>query len=113
VSDTDQISDGYHTFGELYEQRRALIAVLATLATFEGDAWRSKSHHPDDEPMFAGHFIVGIDLPTGPVTYHFGLEHWDDFTPVPECDHAPKWDGATPADTVSRCLELVRSVADR
>jgi hypothetical protein len=104
---TDQISDGYHTFGELYDHRRALTAVLATVAA--DDSWRSKAHHPDDEPMFeGGYFIVGIELPTGTITYHYKLSHWDDFAAVPELEHAPKWDGAGPDETVSRLLELAR-----
>jgi hypothetical protein len=111
---TDEISDGYHTFGELYEHRRALTAVLASAAASMGDSWRSKAHHPDDGPMFeGGYFIVGIELPTGTITYHYSLEHWDDFAAVSEREHAPKWDGASPADTVSRCLEMARIVAER
>jgi hypothetical protein len=112
-TETDEVSDGYHTFGELYEHRRALTAVLAAAASNDGDSWRSKAHHPDDAPMFeGGYFIVGIKLPTGVITYHYQLKHWDDFAAVPELPHAPKWDGATPADTVSRCLALARMVAD-
>jgi hypothetical protein len=112
-SGADEISDGYHTFGELYDHRRALTAVLASAAAGDAKSWRSKAHHPDDdEPMFEGHFVVGIELPTGMIRYHYGLTHWDDFPAVPELEHAPKWDGATPADTVTRCLELARLVAE-
>lgn len=106
--DTDQVTDGFHTFGELYDHRRALTAVLAAGAASSGDAWRSKRHHPDDDSMYYGYFIVGIQLPTGLITYHYKLEHWDDFGAVPELLHAPKWDGATPADTVTRLLDLAR-----
>lgn len=108
------ISDGYHTFGELYEHRLALTAVVASWAAQrpEPAAWRSKAHHPDDSPMFeGGYFIVGIELDTGPITYHYKLPHWDDFAAVPELDHAPKWDGATPGDTVTRLLGLARLMA--
>jgi len=102
------ISDGYHTFGELYDHRRALTAVVAVSAATSGDSWRSKAHHTEDGPMFDGSFIVGIELPTGTITYHYNLEHWDDFTGVPELEHAPKWDGASPDDTVARLLETAR-----
>lgn len=108
---TDEITDGHHTFGELYDHRRALTAVLAGAAASAGDSWRSKAHHPDDDLMFeGGYFIVGIELPTGTITYHYKLSHWGDFPSVPVLEHAPKWDGASPADTVSRCLELARSL---
>lgn len=109
-----QLTDGFHTMEELYEHRRALTAVLAVYhaAAQPGAAWRSKAHHPDDGPMFdGGYFIVGIELDTGTITYHYKLSHWDDFAAVPEVPHAPKWDGATPADTVTRCLELAREMA--
>jgi hypothetical protein len=113
-ADTDEISDGYHTFGELYDHRRALTAVLAAGAASTGDSWRSKAHHPDDDPMFeGGYFIVGIELPTGTITYHYKLSHWDDFAAVPEIEHAPKWDGAAPGATVNRLLELARMVAEQ
>jgi len=111
-AETDQVSDGYHTFGELYDHRRALTAVLAGAAASEGDSWRSKAHHPEDGPMFeGGYFIVGIDFPTGTITYHYKLSHWDDFAAVPEREHAPKWDGAAPADTVTRLLAAAREMA--
>lgn len=114
AGDTDQISDGYHTFGELYDHRRALTAVLAAAAAgTAGDSWRSKAHHPEDGPMFeGGYFIVGIELPTGTITYHYKLSHWDDFAAVPEREHAPKWDGAAPSETVDRLLATARLVAD-
>jgi hypothetical protein len=104
---TDEITDGHHTFGELYDHRRALTAALAVVLASQlaGRAWRSKAHHPDDDPMFeGGYFIVGIVLPTGTITYHYKLSHWDDFAQVPELEHAPRWDGATPSDTVTRLL---------
>lgn len=111
--EVSQVSDGHHTFGELYDHRRALTALLATMAATEGDAWRSKAHHPDDSPMFeGGYFIVGINLPTGTITYHYKLRHWDDFRGVPELEHAPKWDGAMPVDTVIRLMDAVGLVID-
>lgn len=109
-AETDQITDGYHTFGELYDHRRALTAMLAAsliwYAPFGWTAWRSKAHHPDDSPMFeGGYFIVGIELSDATVTYHYKLSHWDDFAAVPEVEHAPKWDGAGPDETVARLLD--------
>lgn len=41
------------------------------------------------------------------------MKHWDDFGAVPELEHAPKWDGATPDDTVTRLLAVARLVAER
>lgn len=104
VIDKGEISDGYHTFNELYAHRLALTAVLAQILP----SWRSREHHPDDAPMFeGGYFIVGIDLPAvGTITYHYKLEHWDRFEGVDVFRHARKWDGAPPAATVERLLRL-------
>lgn len=106
-----QLTDDYHTMEELYEHRRALTAELArAYADSSRSAWRSKAHHPDDAPMFeGGYFIVGIELETGTITYHYKLEHWDDFARVPEVPHAPKWDSATAGDTVTRLLASARA----
>lgn len=110
-AETDQITDGYHTFGELYDHRRALTAALmASLVWYAPvQAWRSRAHHPDGDPMFEGYFIVGADLPEGTITYHYKLSHWDDFAALPEREHAPAWDGAPPSATVDRLLAWARA----
>lgn len=102
-SDMDGVSDGYHTFGELYDHRRALTAAL--LKCNRDISWRSKAHHPDDKPMFEGYFVVGIDLPTGQISYHYKLDHWEDFHGIPIFKHAPKYDGHTPELTVERLID--------
>jgi hypothetical protein len=108
LSDQIEVSDGHHTFDELYDHRRALTAALCK-ALPDRLSWRSREHHPSDSPMFeGGYFIVGVELPTGTITYHYKLTHWDDFEGVTEVEHAPRWDGALPPDTVTRLLEWAR-----
>lgn len=107
VTEDGEVSDGYHTFGELYAHRRALTAALVKALGWE--SWRSKNHHPEGDPMFPGYFIVGINLPTGTITYHYELKYWDDFSGAEELKHAPKWDGAAPAATVERLLAWAKS----
>lgn len=106
------VSDGYHTFRELYDHRCVLTAVLATIGAINGDAWRSKAHHPDDAAIFDGYFIVGIDLPSGVVTYHYPLTDWDRFEAVQVLEHAPQWDGHSPADTVDRLLDFAQHLTE-
>lgn len=92
-------SDGYHTFDDLYDHRRALTAALA--ACLPSWSIRTRQHHPSDEtPMFDGCFLVVIDLPGGQVRYHYGLDHWTEFDHVREVDHAPLYDETGPADTI-------------
>lgn len=102
--DADTVSDGYHTFGELYDHRRALTVALTN--SWPELSWKSKEHHPEDNPMFeGGYFIVGMTLPNGQISYHYKLHHWDDFSNVMEVPHAPKWDGHTPELTIQRLIE--------
>lgn len=101
LPDKGNISDGYHTFGELYFHRMLLFAVIC-----KGNAdkaWRSKLH--DDGTMFDNYFIVGVTTPEGNFTYHYHEQHWNHFAGVKELERAPKWDGHTAVD-VTRLLSL-------
>ena len=91
---TGETSDGYHTFNELYEHRLALTVALVRKTP--DLAWRSLRHHVGGDPMFDGYFIVGLDLPTGTITYHYDLKHWELFDAARTLDNAPAWDGAPP-----------------
>ena len=97
-------SDGYHTFGELYSHRTALLAALVKVLPAKM-TWKSKKH--SDGTMFDDMFIVGIDLPEGTISYHVhmseenGESNWELFQ-CKELDKAPVWDGYTPNDVVER-----------
>lgn len=95
-----EVSDGYHTFDELYHHRMALTAALCKL--MPDKAWRSLKHAENGDPMFEGFFVVGIDLPEGQISYHYKLEEWPLFDHVNTLENAPVWDGHTPADVVGR-----------
>lgn len=97
----NSLSDGYHTFGELYHHRAVLFAMICN--EHKDRAWKSLLHHNPDDEMFEGMFIVGIDTPFGQVTYHYDLPYWDIFK-VQELERAHKWDGSTPNDCVERML---------
>jgi hypothetical protein len=109
---TGETSDGYQTFRELYDHRRALTAALAkSLAKFAPWwVWRSRAHHPDDSPCYDGYFIVGISFPghLKPITYHYADQFWDDFVTCETLPHAPKWHRAGPAETITRLLDYAR-----
>ena len=98
---TKDISDTYHTFGELYHHRAILFSVI--LNNNKDKAWKSWLHH--DGTMFDKMFIVGIDTPQGQYTYHYNPEYWDLFD-VKILDNAPVYDGHLPKD-IDRLLSLV------
>ena len=105
VDQVKNISDGWHTFQDLYDHRKALTAMLVSL--LPALSWKSKKHDDEENnPMFDGKFIVGIDLSSGTITYHYDLKDWDLFH-CKELPHAKKWDGATPEDTVKRLIKSI------
>ena len=65
-----EISDGYHTFNELYYHRMLLFSIICNQN--KEIAWKSKLH--DDGTMFDDYFIVGITTPKGDFTYHYELK---------------------------------------
>lgn len=66
------------------------------------DAKRSLREHHHDGTMYDGMFIVGIDTPAGPATYHYDVEPYWDMFPCEVLDRAPEWDGHTPDDAIER-----------
>lgn len=100
---TNDISDGCHTFGELYDHRAKLFSIICNQDFICENAWKSRLH--DDGTMFDGYFIVGINTPKGQATYHYEMKYWDYFH-IKELDKAPKWDGHTPNEAIERLLSL-------
>lgn len=99
-----KISDGNHTFADLYFQRMSLISVICSC--YPELSWKSKKHSDEEnDPMFNGCFIVGINTPNGIATYHFKLEYWDEFS-IKELKHAPKYDGYSQEEVLSRVMSL-------
>lgn len=106
--DNSQVSDGYHTFGELYAHRISLyIALCKILATHKESGypsvkiWRSKTH--SDGAKWDGWFILGIStIPNTQITYHLPESDWSRTEFAQTLDKAPEWDGHTSADVLDR-----------
>lgn len=102
-----EISDGYHTFNELYHHRATLFSMICN--SMPDKAWKSKLHDTGD--MFDGMFIVGIETPEGQATYHYDIEPYWDMFKVKELEKAPKWDGHTPQEAIDRISKISANVA--
>ena len=101
-----ELSDGHHTFEELYRQRMVLFCTLCN--TYPELSWKSKKHFDEiHDPMFPGDFIVGINTPEGVATYHFKMTYWDLFQ-VPVMEHAPYYDHYTSEMVLERVSSLVK-----
>src|SRR6187402_3492072 len=81
--DMDEITDGFHTFGELYEFRKQYNACLFNLWSKLGMFDVHKSWHHHDELGCFGNvgkwFIVVAVLPSGQISNHYPAKEWDLF----------------------------------
>lgn len=110
------MSDGYHTFNELYHLRAVLFSVICNLHPL--CSWKAKKHH--DGTMYDGMFIVGINTSEGQATYHYDIDPYWDMFKVPEAEFAPEWDGHTADEAIRRlsllgrdCLEENQATSDK
>lgn len=80
IVDEVEVSDGYHTFDELYDHELAF-----------GGSW----------------FVLGIGKEKGKqITYHLPLERWDETNFAYTLEKAPEWDGHTSDDVLERLKAL-------
>lgn len=103
-----QLSDGYHTFDELYEFRKLYNAALFNEWFKQGKYNVVKSkNHSDGEPCFGGGwFVVYATTPFGQISNHYEIKDWRLF----QCDTvdlAPVWDGHNAEDVKYRLKQTL------
>lgn len=101
--DTNAISDGYHTFGELYEHRIALFIALCRMMQDHTltRVWRCKT----DEEWF----LLCINSEPGKqISYHLPMSKWEEtnFAYTHEKVSKPEWDKHTSTDVLNRLQTL-------
>ena len=102
--DMGEVSDGYHTFNELYEYRMLYNAALFNEFAKQGlyDVHKSRKHSNGEYPFGDSNwFIVMAELPTGQISNHYEMKDWDKFQ-IPEKPLANKWDEHSPKDVAER-----------
>lgn len=102
---TNKVSDGAHTFGDLYYHRMILTSALFNIANekFNIPCYKSKKH--SDGTMFDGFFVVYMESPIGQISYHYEMKYWDLF-PIEESPRMPEFDGHTSSDAINRIYNL-------
>ena len=102
IKDIGDLSDGFHTFNQLYYQRMMLFATI--VKQNRDRAWESLRHEGGELCFGGGWFIVGVDTPEGSYTYHYETNFYSLFD-CAELERAKHWDGHTEKD-VTRLLSL-------
>lgn len=115
---SDKISDGYHTFWELYKHRIHLFIALCSAIILSDymfhklDEWEDihptciKSKLHEDGSSFPWWFIMQLETEHGQISYHLPMEYWDKCSFAEEQETANKWDGHTSDDVLERLLKL-------
>ena len=94
-----ELSDGYHTFDQLYDFRREYNAALVNSGVWP--AHKSHRHHDGELCFGGGWFIVMMETPFGQISNHYECKYWDEF----HCEEkyvADEWDGHTDEDVLER-----------
>lgn len=108
-ADSNLISDGYHTFKELYDHRNLLFVVLSKMIKFDNahHVWRSIKESNGN--MQKGWFIMGINKdPGNQITYHLPIDFWDLTGYAETLDKAPDFDGHSSGDVLERLKQLLK-----
>ena len=104
VGSVKEISDGHHTIREYIDMRNTLFVALCN--AYPNVSWKSKKHYDEEnDPMFNGDFIAGINTSDGPITFHLKMRYWDTLI-IKELDHAPKYDNYSTEDVMNRIKSL-------
>lgn len=109
----NNISDGYHTFGELYEHRYALWFKLCEIMCRYGKVIGEpegiiKAKRNNDGSVYDGYFLLGYIDPESrkQLSYHLPMTFWDKAYFANEFDIFPNFDGHTSADVLERIKNL-------
>lgn len=98
--DVKDVSDGYHTFAELYRHRDLLMAAL--MLTDPKSAYVARSN--SDGEAFPGYVVAVLTLPTGQISYHVPEDFYAALTArgVPGLDWNTEYDGHSSDDVAQR-----------
>lgn len=116
--DVSEVSDGYHSFKELYYHRCKLWIVVCRLMNdmtrigiANAAVFKTKVH--SDGSAYDGWFVLGMinyqDREGGEIeeqlTYHLPMDMWDECD-VDELEIAPEFDGHSSTDVLQRLDNL-------
>ena len=108
---SNHLGDNFHSVEELYDYRMAYNAAFFKLlaqTSLPARVHKSKKHH-DRKPCFDGrYFVVMAELPSGQISNHYKLKHWDLFD-IPEQEVSDVWDGHNPKIALDRILDFAKS----
>jgi len=106
-----KLSDGHHSFQELYEHRNLLFITIARMLHDEGNwTWKSvKDKHGKD---LKGWFILGVDYiypdlaELLQITYHLPMSVWK-YCKFANTVNKSQWNGHTSQDVIKQLKQML------
>ena len=103
-----RVSDGYHSFDDLYNHRIHIYIALAKAQAADPsgpEVWRSEKNAEGDK--WEGWFLLGIGTRPGEqITYHLPMKYWDLCTFAQAIESPLFYDKHTSEDVLKRLLSL-------
>ena len=99
-----QVSDGYHTFDELYEHR---CLLFVSLSYWVPGIFKTRKNDKGEE--WQGWFIAGLNTPWGQITYHLPDSMWDMIETDYELERNDQYDGHTSKDVAERLHKMLEA----
>jgi len=101
------MSDGYHSFDELYEMRGYLFSLVCKKLSRTKDIWKSKFYYTGTA-VDEGYFLMGINKDKGEqITFHLKINpFWELTSFAEELEAAPEFDGHTKQDVIERLKKI-------
>lgn len=106
----DHINEKDRLIQELYDFRLLYNCLLFNewMETGKHEVYKSRRHDDGTLCYDGEYFIVVANLPTGQITNHYPIEHYNLFK-IPEYEKVKdKYDGHTPNEVQERLLELIK-----
>ena len=102
VTSITDLSNETVSVKDLTFQKCILVAALVNLN--KDISWKSKRNDSGELCSKGEYFIVGIETPEGPYTFHSKIEYWELFH-CKELEKGKYWDGKSERD-IMRLLSL-------
>lgn len=101
------ISDGYHTFEELYDHRVALYLALCKMTGWPAYFKIDKDNWNQDE-VWKNWICLFLETPEGQISYHVPYGYYEMIQTFAKESPDHKWDNHTSSDVLYRILKVAR-----
>jgi hypothetical protein len=108
----NDVSDGYHTFGELYEHRCLLYISMCAFVNYinkDEIGYIYKTRRNKEGITWKGWFLLTLNTSFGQISYHIPDKYWN-MCNFKEKEFNESYDGHTSQDVIDRLKILIKDI---